>query len=80
MRWLKKGSSSRAFLSNIKKALAEGKLIIEKPAEKAANDDKKPEEKKADGTSMTAPALRRLFVDAILEFSKLFPKRRVFIL
>jgi carboxyl-terminal processing protease len=64
----------------VKKLLAEGKPIVEQPVQKAVTDEKKPEAKKADGTSMTDPVLQRSYVEAILEFWRLLPERRVTVL
>jgi len=69
-----------AAIEAIKKQMGEGKQAGDQPADKPVDDEKKPEEKKPDGTSMIRPALRRSFVDAILEFWQLRPQQRLFFL
>ena len=65
-----------AALEGIKKQLAVGKPIVEQPVERAADPEKKVPEKKAAG--MINPAKSRVpFVDAILEYWRVQPDRRV---
>lgn len=60
----------------IKKLLAEGKPIEEKPVERVDESNKKPEEKKSDGTSMLLRQQCRTFADALFEIWQAYPANR----
>ena len=63
-------------LVGFKKQLAEGKPIVEQPVQRPVDPEKKAVEKKAAG--IINPAKSRIpFVDAILEYWRVQPDRRV---
>jgi carboxyl-terminal processing protease len=66
-----------AGVTAIKKLLADGKPIVEQPVERAVEEEKKADDKKAAGTSMTVPVTLRPYVDALLEFWRVQPGRRI---